>query len=69
MGTVRWYDGHDWKVAGRLRSLGEIRYLDAEGEEQRTLLYATGGSFDDDGLVFEATYTDEDGTTLSLIHI
>ncbi len=63
VGTVRWYDGHDWKIAGRLRSLGEIRYLDAEGEEQRTLLYATGGSFDDDRLVFEATYTDEDGTT------
>jgi hypothetical protein len=63
---VEWKDGSAWKLAGRLRSLGRIVYLDASDQVRETQLFAspdaqpsqTGGS-----LSFASVYLDADGTT------
>ncbi|MHB9034687.1 MAG: hypothetical protein ACYC6L_16770 [Anaerolineae bacterium] len=63
IGTVEWYDGVNWRIAGRLRSLGEIRYLDNNLAEHRVLLYAQNATSADGELAFTSNFTDEDGTT------
>ncbi|MCL5995518.1 MAG: hypothetical protein M1546_05610, partial [Chloroflexi bacterium] len=61
LGTLAWKVQDQWQVAGYLRSLGHITYLDKAGNERQTLLYAPEGELSADALSFEARHTDEDG--------
>ncbi len=62
VGTVEWFDGTNWRIAGRFPSLGEIRYLDSNLAEHRVLLYADTGTLSENELSFTSKYTDNDGT-------
>jgi len=62
VGTVEWFDGTNWRIAGRMSSLGQIAYLDKEQAERRILLYAAEGTVNGNDLTFTSTFTDSDGT-------
>jgi hypothetical protein len=61
LGTLEWFDGTNWRIAGRLRALGQIRFLDTALNEHRILLYASKGQLTQDELTFESLYTDAEG--------
>lgn len=62
IGTLEWFDGTNWRIAGRLRALGQIRFLDTALHEHRVLLYAARGQVAQDELTFESIYIDAEGT-------
>jgi hypothetical protein len=51
--------------AGRMRSLGQVIYRDAAGNEHTALLYAPTGALQNGVLTFEATHTTPDGAVLT----
>jgi hypothetical protein len=62
IGTLEWFDGTNWRIAGRLRALGQIRFLDSTLNEHRVLVYASKGQVTEDNLTFESIITDAEGT-------
>jgi hypothetical protein len=65
-GTVEWSDGQAWRVAGRLRSLGEVAYADGAGRPHAALLYAQTVVTSENALQFDASFVDADGATWTL---
>ena len=63
IGALEWRGGDGWRVAGRLRSLGQVIYQDKAGSQHTALLYARDAVRGPDALQFDASFTDVDGAT------
>jgi len=52
-----------WQAAGRIRSLGQLVYLDRGGAERQAAFFAPEAEMQDGSLAFTARHRDEDGVT------